>query len=121
MGSDLVSENDPDHHRDRDDTMGELSIPSPRPAPDDHIENLPRTDPDQSEWWYDQRGKRGKNRRYIGYVTRIDGAEGDRIRGELAAIIRDLLNWAKQQTETESDHESDRESEQDGAADDNPA
>jgi hypothetical protein len=32
-------------------------------------------------------------------VTRIGGAEGERLRGELAAVIRDLLEWAAQQSD----------------------
>jgi hypothetical protein len=40
--------------------------------------------------------KRGKRRRYHGFVERVGGAEGERLREDLAAAIRDLLNWAAQ-------------------------
>lgn len=124
MGADLVSENDPDpDHRDHGPNNGPdngdtpfVGIPSPRPAPDNHMENLPKTGPPQPVWWYDQPRKRGNNLRYTGHVTRIGGAEGDRIRGELTAIIRDLLDWATQQADAESTPES----RQDGDTDDNP-
>jgi hypothetical protein len=115
MRADLASDNDPDNHRDSGDTIG-FPIPSPRPAADDHIENLSITPPQQHVWQYDQRGKRGKHRRYTGHVTPIGGAEGDRIRGELAAIIRDLLDWATRHTET-----PDTDSPQGGGADDIPS
>ena len=59
----------------------------PRPAPDNKSENLPKTIPgDDAEWWYDQKAKdkRGKDRRYTGYVQRIGGTAGEKIRSELA-------------------------------------
>lgn len=91
----------------------------PRPAPDIDPANLPEIPQHQQVWWYDQpaQGRRGKHRRYTGYVKRVGGSEGERIRRELAAIIYDLLLWAKQQTET-SHGEPD--SGEDGVVDDNP-
>jgi hypothetical protein len=88
----------------------------PRPAPDSNPGNLPKPIPDDAEWWYDQkaRGERGKNRRYTGHVQRIGGTAGEKIRAELAAIIRDLLEWAQQQQE---DAASQNESREDGGAD----
>jgi hypothetical protein len=117
MGADLASENDPDNHRDSGGAIG-FPIPSPRPAPDDHIENLPDIGSDNPVWQYDQPRKRGNNRCYTGHVDRIGGTEGDRLRGDLAAIISDLLDWAKQQTESDaestSNTEANRESREDG-------
>jgi hypothetical protein len=83
-------------------------VPRPRPTPDDHPENLPDIGADQQIWQDNQTGKRGKQRRVTGHVTRIGGAEGERLRGELATIIRDLLNWAAQQSnDTQSGDDSD--------------
>ncbi|MFC5102262.1 hypothetical protein [Kibdelosporangium philippinense] len=67
-------------------------------------------------WWYDQPQKRGHHRRYTGHVDRISGPEGDQLREDLAAVIRDLLDWAKQQTGT-----SDTDTGEGGTADDTPA
>jgi len=51
-------------------------------------------------WSYEQRF-RGGRRHFTGEVTYIGGAEGERIRGELAAAIADLLRWARQQARPE--------------------
>lgn len=72
-------------------------IPAPRPAPDDNVENLPEIGSDSHVWCYDQHSTRGRRRRFTGQVTRIGGAEGDRLRADLAAITYDLLDWAHQQ------------------------
>ncbi len=48
-------------------------------------------------WRYNQYGKRGKHRRYNGYVERIGGAEREQLRQNLAAAVHDLLDWAAQQ------------------------
>lgn len=129
MGADLVSENDPDNqpgnHRDSGDVTNS-GIPSPRSAPDDDIGslgkvgNLPNIESDDPVWWYDQRAIRGKNRRYWGQVERIGGVEGDRLRENLAAAIRDLLDWANQQVK-KSETDSETGSGEDGGADDTPA
>lgn len=89
----------------------------PRPAPDIDPENLPEIAPHQQVWWYDQpaQNKRGKHRRYTGYVKRIDGTEGARIRRELAATIYDLLLWAKLQQQANT---AETDSRQDGDVDD---
>jgi hypothetical protein len=118
MGADLASDNDPDNHRDSGDAIG-FPIPSPRPAVDDYIKNLPEIDSDNPAWSYDQPRKRGNNRHYRGHVDRIGGTEGDRLRGDLAAIVRDLLDWAARQTA--SDAESNRQSRENGGADDTPS
>jgi hypothetical protein len=95
-----------------------VDIPLPRPPLDD----LPVIGPPEVEdsgsdllenglvepvWRYDQQWTRGKRRRYNGYVDRIGGVEGQRLRESLAAAIRDLLDWAAQHTDNaDSDGES---------------
>lgn len=100
---------EPDHH---DTTSGDeydpVRVPRPRRAPDDDAGNLPEMASDQAVWWYDQKRARGGDRRFHGHVTRVGGAEGERLRGELAAVVRDLLEWAaEQQSRDESTEEGD--------------
>lgn len=47
-------------------------------------------------WSYCQTGPRRTSRTYTGHVTYVGGAEGKRLRRELAAVVRDLLEWASQ-------------------------
>lgn len=89
-----ANDNAPDNPGDDRDAV---VIPLPRKAPDDDIENVPQTGSDQPVWWYDQRRKRGGDRRYSGHVNHVHGAEAERLRSELADVIRDLLDWAAQQ------------------------
>ncbi|MGQ0773481.1 MAG: hypothetical protein ACT4NY_03535 [Pseudonocardiales bacterium] len=98
-------DNTPDNADDRDAVV----IPLPRQAPDNDIENLPETGSDQPVWWYDQRRKRGGDRKYSGHVNHIHGTEAERVRGELADVIRELLDWAARQ-------QSDEQSTEDGEA-----
>ena len=77
-------------------------IPLTRKARDSK-ENPSETGPGQPLWWYDQKRKRGANRTYSGQVNHIHGAEAERLRGELADVIHDLLDWATQQQHT-GDH-----------------
>lgn len=118
---------DPDHASDHhphnndpgnDEEFGSVPfdrMPRPRPVPDNDSEHLPETIFGEPEWWYYQRaqGKRGKDRRYTGRVQRISGSAGEKIRAELTAAIRDLLEWAKQQ----QDDAAEKESHTDGRAD----
>lgn len=92
-------DNTPDH---ADDDRDEVVIPLPRKAPDDDIENLPHTASDQPVWWYEQKRKRGGDCSYSGHVNHVHGAEAERLRGELADVIRDLLDWATQQSSDQS-------------------
>lgn len=91
----------PHQHNPKDpahtDENGGVVVPLPRKPPDDDVENLPEIATDQAIWWYDQKRKRGGDRRFSGHINRIGGAEGERLRGELAAVIRDLLRWAAEQ------------------------
>lgn len=50
----------------------------------------------EPDFRYDQTWLRGKRRRYHGHVERIVGTEGERLREDLAAAVRDLLDWAAQ-------------------------
>jgi hypothetical protein len=76
-----------------DDDRDAIVIPLPRKAPDDDVENLPHTGSEQPVWWYEQERERGCDRRYSGHVNHIRGAEAERLRGQLADVIRDLLDW----------------------------
>lgn len=90
-----------------------VHIPMPRPPLDDQPDIPVSPPPDQpSDLWrhhggvrsenglvepefrYDHTWKRGKRRHYNGFVERIGGAEGDRLRQDLTAALRDLLDWA---------------------------
>jgi hypothetical protein len=111
-------QHDPGNDPGEDDEYGAVPFDRmvlPRPAPDDNPDTLSKPDRHKAEWWYDQRGKRGNNRRYTGRVERLGGSAGEKLRLELAATIRDLLEWAQQQ---QVDSESTGESREDGAADD---
>ncbi|MFC0432577.1 hypothetical protein [Kutzneria buriramensis] len=88
-------------HDNTPDTPGDdqdaVVVPLPRKALDDYIESLPETGSDQPVWWYDQKQKRGGDRTYSGHVNHVHGAEAERVRGELAKVIQELLDWAAQQ------------------------
>ncbi|XVV04506.1 hypothetical protein ACQPW3_03555 [Actinosynnema sp. CA-248983] len=45
-------------------------------------------------WRYDEKRRGKPDRIYSGTVTRVGGAEGERIRGNLAAVLAELLTWA---------------------------
>ena len=116
MGAEPGSTNRPDHHdRDTNHTPP-LHAVAPHSTPGG-IGNAPENVSENPEWCYDQpaKTKRGKHRRYHGLVKRVGGSEGERIRRELAATIYELLVWAKQQQQSNSEMDSREE----GAADDN--
>ncbi|MFB9302374.1 hypothetical protein [Kibdelosporangium philippinense] len=71
--------------------------------PFDGTENRPETGSGQPVWWYDQKRKRGSDRTYSGQVNHIHGVGAERLRGELADVIRDLLDWAAAQQQTDAD------------------
>jgi hypothetical protein len=48
----------------------------------------------QDCWRYDCPDKSSRVRHFTGHVTYLGGAEGERLRGELAQVVRDLLLWA---------------------------
>src|SRR5262249_10491713 len=75
-------------------------VPQLRSAPDDDIDNLPEIGSEQPVWRYTQKRNRNDARRFTGHVPRIGGVPGDQLRGDLAAIIGDLLDWATRHAQT---------------------
>jgi hypothetical protein len=63
-------------------------------APLDCESGQQATGVDQAVWSYRNEPTRGKNYTFTGHVRYVDGAEAERLRGELAVVIRDLLAWA---------------------------
>lgn len=63
-------------------------------APEDETEKASKASSNQGNWEYHGGGKRGRVSHYSGHVTYIGGAEGERLRDALAAVSRDLLDWA---------------------------
>ncbi|MFI0724309.1 hypothetical protein [Streptomyces sp. NPDC021224] len=49
---------------------------------------------EQPNWSYTGRSERGRARHFTGHVTTLGGAAGERLRGELAIAVRELLRWA---------------------------
>jgi hypothetical protein len=85
-------------------------VPAPRPPSEPKSPTKPRaaettsdipanTGADQAKWCYDQNNKRGPGRRYSGQIRRVSGPEGERLRAELAAVMKDLLQWAAETQE----------------------
>jgi hypothetical protein len=60
------------------------------------LELDPNKPSDQAPWSYTGRSERGRARHFTGHVTSLGGAAGERLQGELAVVIRDLLRWAAQ-------------------------
>lgn len=73
-------------------------------------------DPDLSngfeppDWSYRQKRRGTTDRQYVGRIKKIGGAEGKRLRGDLAAIIADLLTWAADQERKQGDGANDQQS-----------
>jgi len=57
-------------------------------------EDMPNTPTEHRGWRYTCRSERGRVTEYSGHVTYLGGAAGERLQGELAAVLRDLLRWA---------------------------
>jgi hypothetical protein len=89
-------------------------VPQPRSAPDDDIDTLPEIGSEQPVWWYTQKRNRNAGRRFTGHITRIGGVPGDQLRGDLAAIIGDLLDWAKRHAQTSQTQRTGDQSTEDG-------
>lgn len=83
--------------------MGMNLVPEPRKPPVGDADSLRDNGSDQQEWQYDQTRNRTKNWAFTGHVRYVNGAEGDRLRGELTAVIRDLLDWASSQRAEQAD------------------
>lgn len=116
--SDREPDNQPDNQLrrqpdqpDRSSDVDAVHIPAPRaplddqpdipvPAPPDQPQHQDGSRPDnglvEPGFRYEQTWKRGKRRRYHGFVERVGGVEGERLREDLAAALRDLLDWAAQ-------------------------
>lgn len=75
---------------DRTETSLERKAEPSRP------ERGPNRPPGQASWSYTGRSERGRVRHFTGHVTSLGGAAGERLQGELAVVIRDLLRWAAQ-------------------------
>jgi hypothetical protein len=54
----------------------------------------PETGSDETVWWYHQKRRGGNIRDYSGRITYVGGAEGQRIREDLTAVLAKLLKWA---------------------------
>ena len=86
------------------DDQPDIPIPPPLDRPPDHLSDRwrhhggvqPGNGLVEPEFRYDQTWKRGKRRHYNGFVERVGGVEGERLREDLAAALRDLLDWAFQ-------------------------
>ena len=63
---------------------------------------------EEGKWRYHPRDARGRGRNFTGNVTYIGGGEGERLRGALAPVIRDLLDWAATHQDTAADSPEDR-------------
>lgn len=118
--SDHEPDNQPQHRSprqpDHPSGMDAVQIPAPRSPLDDQpditappqqppqhqVDTLPENGLVEPEFRYDQTWKRGKRRHYNGFVERVGGAEGERLREDLAAAVRDLLDWATQHAETQT-------------------
>ncbi|MCX4097660.1 MULTISPECIES: hypothetical protein [unclassified Nocardia] len=95
-----------------DDNPGAVVIPLRRKALRNNLDNnrekRHETDPEQPVWHYDQVRKRSADRHYAGRVRYVHGPRAEQLRGELADVTQQLLEWAVQQ---QSDN-----ARQDGAA-----
>lgn len=56
--------------------------------------------------WRHRVDRRGGGMEFTGQVTYVDGAEGERLRRELAAVTRELLTWAAERKRDRSRDDS---------------
>lgn len=75
-------------------------IPLPRRSPENSEWRQPETAPDDTQWRYHYRAKRGPGWGFTAHVNYVGGSEAQRLRAELAVVIRDLLDWAATQSES---------------------
>lgn len=78
--------------------------------PSSHQAARLNTPPEQVSWTYTGSSERGRALHFSGHVTYLGGAEGERLRGELSAVMGDLLRWAvvaRNAAEDLSDHHED--------------
>lgn len=71
----------------------------------------PPDETDGEEPWKYRVDRRGGGLDFTAHITYVDGAEGERLRRELAAVTRELLVWA-----TERKRDRDRDGRRDGSA-----
>lgn len=57
------------------------------------------------EWRYHYRGKRGADVTFEGHLVPIAGEAGERLRRELGAVLRELLEWAHDKRSESQDGE----------------
>ncbi|MBY8855409.1 hypothetical protein K7711_02865 [Nocardia sp. CA2R105] len=72
-------------------------------------ENAPEVGPAQPIWSYSQSRERRSERQFSGHVRFLHGTQAERLRGELADVVGELLEWAAKQQS--ADHSA-----EDGAA-----
>jgi hypothetical protein len=80
------AENQSDHRRENN-----LRSPDPTQGQTEDVANTPR---EQALWSYAGYSEHGRDLTFTGHVTYLGGAAGERLRGELSVVIRDLLIWA---------------------------
>ncbi|MFG3253675.1 hypothetical protein [Streptomyces sp. NPDC048172] len=51
--------------------------------------------PAPTEWQHTSPEQGAVPRRFTGHVSYLTGAEGERLRADLALVLRDLLAWAE--------------------------
>jgi hypothetical protein len=76
-------------------------IPVQRSASPEFLDSSDRDPEGYDEWSYDYRGKRGAAVSFTGHLIYIGGEAGERLLGELGAVLRDLLEWAYDQQQSE--------------------
>lgn len=86
----------------------ENAAPPPQDKAEDETVDPANTAPDQALWRYHQKSTHGRDRTYSGHVMYIGGAEGQRLQGELATAIRDLLAWAVVAARNTAEESADR-------------
>ncbi|WP_157186707.1 hypothetical protein [Nocardia jiangxiensis] len=62
-----------------------------------NIENFEKAGPTQLTWSYSQRRERRNERQFSGHVRFLHGAQAERLCGELADVLGELLEWAAKQ------------------------
>ncbi|MFF3573709.1 hypothetical protein ACFYXQ_38720 [Nocardia jiangxiensis] len=62
-----------------------------------NIENVPEAGSTQPIWGYSQSRERRSERQFSGHVRFLHGAQAERLRGELADVVGELLDWAAKQ------------------------
>lgn len=98
----------PEPYREPERTDDVPAIPAQRSAPPEYLSSANRDSSDRDrgeadEWSYDYRGRRGADVAFTGHVVYVSGEAGERLLGGLGAVLRDLLEWANSQQQSESE------------------